>query len=870
MEQEKLSPLMEQYVRIRKEYPEAILLFQVGDFYELFFDDAKTVAGFLGIALTKRGKCNGVDIPLCGIPVHALRHYLAKLVNGGFCIAICDQVSEPRPGAIVERAVSQVITPGTIIDPLMLDEKSASYVCSCFPVDDRVGLVFGELLSAQLFATTIPIEHYRALESTLVRFFPDEIIVPQLPISTPLSRYFKEQGYWVSVVQLPTAEHETLDELFDRDSLWLTESCMMNEQDLRTKTPALHHSLYILQTYLARTQKITTSPFRTLQFFEPDDYLTLDAATLRNLEIIENNRDGSRTNTLLAIMDRARTPMGSRTVKKWLLRPLIQKQPIMQRAEVVALMQKNISLLHKLEEVLAQCGDLERIVGRIALRKASLNDYHALQQSLAIVPFLQSILYTYRDYELVRIVLEKLADFSALYSLLDAALDPDTAANIIKRGFDHELDRLRDLFEGSEAAIQALEEEEIARTGITSLKIRHNKISGYAIEVTKANFDLVPQDYQRQQTLSNRERYVTPRLIALERDITRAQNERSALELVVFDRVKELVAQSLHELRQAAYAISYIDALYSFAKVAYDFQYEMPQMSDERDIIIERGRHPVVEQALKSTFIPNHTILTDQQALWIITGPNMGGKSTYLRQVALICLLAQCGSLVPAQAAQLPILDRIFTRIGAGDHVAEGKSTFLVEMEETASICRLATEHSLVILDEVGRGTSTYDGLAIAQAVIEYIYHTIKARCLFATHYHELTTLHNQFPGIVNYYMDSQQTKTGILFLHTLKSGVAHGSFGIEVARLAQLPTPIVTRARELLAALSCDTSSSNTSVQQSFITPATRCDEHATTIMQLQQQLEEAQLIKERLARIDLDELTPRAAFDLIWQLKK
>jgi DNA mismatch repair protein MutS len=858
------TPLMKQYAEIAKQHPETLLLFQVGDFYELFFDDAKAAAAFLGIALTKRGKINGEPIPLCGVPVHALDYYLTKLVRGGFKVAICDQLEEAKPGTVVRRGVTQVITPGTIIDAKMLDEKSANYLFSFFPTADRWGLLFGELLTAQLFATTLPISSEKVLESELVRFFPDEVLLPNTKYARDIQPLFKRLGYFTTI------EHLDLNSAQEMQSIdqWVKAQFPADATTLIANNEALRLALYHFYAYMRKNQEGSLAQFRHLNYYQPDDFLLLDAATQKNLELVRSP-DGTTKNTLLSLMDMAVTSMGSRMVKKWLLRPLVKQEAIVQRQEVVGAMMQDIGCMQQLEQLLREIGDIERVVGRIALRRAPLNDYLMLSRSFAYIPLIKELLTGHSNLVLMRVILSHMPDFSALKQLLDAALNTDSTKQwIIKSGFDQHLDYVRSLIEDSTSKIIALEMKEQQETGISSLKIRFTQAFGYYIEVTKANLDAVPTHYLRQQTLVGRERFITPELQKLQNDITQAQSQIAVVEKEVFERIQNEVAQHVNALRKLAQAFAHLDALFGFAKCAYQHGYVRPTFNTQRDIIIVDGRHPVVEQSLGALFIPNSTHLTDSQSLWIITGPNMGGKSTYLRQTALICVMAQCGSFVPAQRADVALLDRIFTRIGASDNVADGKSTFLVEMEETAAICTQATPKSLVILDEVGRGTSTFDGLAIAQAVVEYIYSTVQARCLFATHYHELTELEQQLPGIVSYHAASKKQADGILLLHKIVHGVADGSFGLEVARLAELPPVLVKRAQEILTLL---TSAEQSRVQHQLFKPAQReTVELEQMVQRLQMQVQKHEQFTALLKTIDFDAMSPKKAFDLLWELKE
>jgi len=848
-----LTPLMRQYHDIKIQYSDALLLFQVGDFYELFFDDAKRASQFLGIALTKRGKVQGEPIPLCGIPVHALDHYLTKLIKGGFKVAICDQLEEPKPGKVVDRGVTQVLTPGTLTDTKWLSEKSASYLFSFFPGNDSWGLLFGELLTAQLFGTVIPVQAFKSLESELIRFFPDEVIIPGTKSAQPFALYFKQRGYYT------TALNESVDDQELQTKSWINIQFPLPVREQLTTHTTLQLALSNFYTYMRATQYAAVEQFKSLHVYKPDDFLLLDAATVRNLELVKNITDGSSKNTLFEVLDNAATSMGSRMLKKWLVRPLVKQVAIEQRLDAVELLVEKQTTLQELQTLLHHMGDIERVVGRIALGRASHADYLNLKDALEKVPALIILLSAHTTSYLFEQLLGMIADFSSLFTLLDSALNDDqTQQWIIKKGFDAQLDHIRELVLSGHQKILALEHQEQIKTGISSLKIRFNNIYGYYVEITKANADLVPAHYQRQQTLVGRERYMMPELHSLQTEIARAKSDIEMVQRAVFDQIKQQVFGHLSNLRKLAHGMAYLDALAGLAYTAYQYHYVRPIFNERRDIMITNGRHPVVERAMPHTFIPNDTLLTDAEATWIITGPNMGGKSTYLRQVALISIMGQVGSFVPAQKADLPLIDRIFTRIGAGDNVAEGKSTFLVEMEETATICTYATSESLVILDEVGRGTSTFDGLAIAQAVVEYIHTVLRSRCLFATHYHELSALKEQFTGIASYYAASKKTEQGIVFLYRILKGIADGSFGIEVAKLAQLPSVIIDRSREILNTISLH--------EHTTVVPA-KALVNATTV---QANSAQSDAVLALVQSIDFDALSPRQAFDIVWQLRQ
>ena len=859
---------MQQYHEIKALHGDALLLFQVGDFYELFFEDAKRAATFLGIALTTRGKNKGEPIPLCGVPMHAKDHYVSKLVKGGFKVAVCDQLEPPRPGTVVKRGVTQVLTPGTLTDAQLLDEKSANYLLSFFPAGDACGLLFGEVLTAQLFATVVHGDGERQVETELARFFPKEILIPGTKEARGYHRQFKNLGYFTTSVSCD------VDDLQEQEALnqWLRTQFKEDVVRAVEKQRELRLAIHYFYAFMKRTQEAALGQFHSLNLYRADQFLLLDAATQRNLELVKNSCDGGMRHSLFAVVDDAVTAMGSRMVKKWLLRPLVNGDAIRQRQQAVQLLVDQVRLVQDLDGFLKEIGDIERVVGRVALMRATLHDYLMLLRALGVLPRVRALLALHGESLLLGLVAQQIGDFSSLHALLSAALNDDPSKGwTIKKGFDHELDRLRVLVHNSNQQIVALEQREIESTGIQSLKVRYNNVHGYYIEVTKANLDAVPERYVRRQTLVGKERFITTELQLLESEIATARNQIEEVEHAVFERVKNEVSEFIVPLRKVANALAHLDALRSFACVARDNGYVCPKLNTHRELLIKEGRHPVVERCADGRFIPNDTRIDNEQALWIVTGPNMGGKSTYLRQVALISVLAHCGSFVPAASADVPLLDRVFTRIGAGDNLAEGKSTFLVEMEETAAICSQATERSLVILDEVGRGTSTFDGLAIAQAVVEHIHNNVKARCLFATHYHELVQLQEDHPGIVSYYASSKRTADGMLFLYKMVRGVADGSFGVEVAKLANLPPAVVTRAQELLHCLmsegiGIDDTRSGASAH-SVLSAQNRALQQEVTALREQLTAMGARLGK--LDEIDFDNLSPRMAFALLWGLR-
>jgi len=855
------TPLIQQYLEIKKHYPNSLLLFQVGDFYELFFDDAVTAAEFLAITLTKRGKAKGKDIPLCGVPVHALNHYVIKLVKGGFTVALCDQLSKPQPGTVVKRAVTKVYTPGTLTDAQLLDEKSASYLSIVLFDKTQYGVLFVELLTAQIYATTISDSSPRVLEAELGRFSPDEVVLfPEG--ATCVKSALKQAGYIVSSF---SAGEKTLSDMGtflkeQQSEPWFTQTFSPTLRARVTEESVLRASFEVLYRYLLRNQPAALEQFDTIRFYEATHYMNLDPATQHNLEVIKNKQN-TTSNTLFSVLDHTRTAMGARLLKKWLMRPLYDQQHIERRLDAVTALHADVSVLQQLRLVLQSLSDLERIVGRIALRRAHVSDYRALTGTLKSIPSLTALLYSYRSIPLVEQILQCLPKFSELIALLTASINTDEhSRGLIKKGFSEPLDRLRYLVEQGQQEIMKLATAEAERLNISSLKILYTGVAGYFIEITDTHLHKVPDTYREVQKLVGRKRYVTPELRALEQEIRQAREDIESVEKEVFAEVETRVRAQTASLRHAATALATLDVLYALADVAYTHEYVRPSFNQKGLIAITKGRHPVVENSLSAPFIQNETHLGKTETLWIITGPNMGGKSTYLRQVALICLLAQIGSFVPAEVASLPLVDRIFTRIGSGDNVAQGKSTFLIEMEETATICHQATQHSLIILDEVGRGTSTDDGRALAQAIIEYLVDTVCARTLFATHYHELTALAATHSGIANYHLQCRKEGEELHFLHTLASGVATASFGIDVARLAHLPPQIIKRARILLAS-AAEKESQLTIVQSTTVVAPPDAQGMLTK--------KEKQVLND-LTQVDMNELSPRDAFELLWEVRR
>lgn len=846
-----VTPLMAQYFAIKEEHPHALLFFQVGDFYELFFDDARTVSQLLALTLTKRGKHQGEDIPLCGVPVHALAHHVTKLVKAGYSVAICDQTSKPVPGQVVKRAVSKVLTPGTLIEAGLLDEKSPSFLLSFAQNERSLALIFAELGTGQLFVTQCPATDDRAVEAELSKFLPDEIVCKNENFDHSKS-LFKRAGYNVTSI-----DERVFSEACSNS--WVVASFDEQSAQRFLKEQVLYEALDTLVRYLNKNNAAAFALLNQVHFYRAHDYLLLDAQTQKNLDLIVNSHHGGREHTLLSVLDRAQTSMGSRLLKKWIVRPLISKSAILERQRVVGIFAKNIGLMNTTQQLLAGMPDLERIVARVAMDRATKQDYLGIKRFLEIGPALVAELAKHTiSAELLGALVGQLYVNRPLFEYLDAALSEELGAQqLIKKGFDLELDELRSVAENSNNDILDLERREVERTGITSLKIRYTDVFGYGIEITKANYGQVPPEFIPQQTLANRTRYSTAELKELEMAIVDARKREGDVEQLVYQRVCKEIAQHITALRSSAQALATLDVLIGFATCAFESRYSCPEINESGVFDIVDGRHPVVEHVLHATFIPNSTRFSDSSLMHIITGPNMGGKSTYLRQISLIAILAHLGSFVPAKRANISLLDRIFTRIGSGDDLAGGKSTFWVEMEETAVICAQATDKSLVILDEVGRGTSTYDGMALAHAIVCYLVEVVKCKGLFATHYHELSALDQEFPSIKNYSTACKSTAHTMLFLHKIIEGPALGSFGIQIAKQAGLPEKIIHDAQAFLE-------------RKPQHAPQVAPGYAPEKVFELATSLAKERACYEFLKDVEVDDLSPRQALDVLFKLKQ
>lgn len=817
--------MLRQYLEIKKQYPGTLLFFRLGDFYEMFNDDAVIGSRELEITLTARHKDTPHPIPMCGVPHHAAAGYISRLVKKGYRVAICEQTEQAGQGkTLVRREVVRVITPGTAVDPQLIESKETVYLASLCGSGETFGLAFLELSTGEFFATQITGSNAWAnVCSDIESFAPREILFPaslqkliENTFSNPIQTSVSDASNVVSIApQYNKKFSATLTPLDD----WLfhLEDCenllkhQLNVKELTGfgfsgKSEAIRAAGGCLR-YAQETQRASAEHISEISYFEAADFMVLDAITLKNLEIVES-RNETNKRTVFGVIDETVTNMGARLLRSWLLRPSIKRSEIQTRLSAVAELTDSM-LRDKLRYLLKEVADLERLVGRLNLGTATPRDLLALNRSLSQTP---SINLTLSDAEslLLQVLSENIFELPEIRNLIESSIADEPPMNIadggvIREGFNTELDELRHISRSAKQTIASFEAQEKQRTGISNLKIKFNNVFGYFIEISKGNVSRVPDDYERRQTLTNAERYTTPQLKEWEQKVLGAEDLIKELEATIFAQIRTRVTKETQSLQSTARALATLDALESLAETATRRNYVAPVLHDGDEIEIKAGRHPIVEAFSAETFIPNDLQMNNStDRMLIVTGANMAGKSTIMRQVALIQILAQIGSFVPATSAKLPILDRVWTRVGASDDLASGRSTFMVEMTETATILHNATPRSLILLDEIGRGTSTFDGLSIAWAVAEYLHNSPEhsAKTLFATHYHELTELAEKLPGAKNYRVTATEKDGEIVFLHKLEKGKASKSYGIAVAQLAGLPPKTIARAKDVLAKL--------------------------------------------------------------------
>ena len=872
-----LTPMMKQYMQTKEEYKDCILFYRLGDFYEMFFDDALTASKELEITLT--GKNCGLEerAPMCGIPYHAVDSYLNRLVSKGYKVAICEQVEDPKTAkGIVKREVIRVVTPGTNLDTQGLDETKNNYIMCIVYMADRYGLSVADVTTGEYLVTEL--DSQTKLMDELYKFMPSEIVcneafymsgldLDDLKNRLHMAIYSLEAWYFDDALC-----RETLQEHFKVASL---EGIGLSDYECGMIASGA------LLKYLEETQKNSLSHMSRLTRYATGNYMVLDSATRRNLELVETLREKQKRGSLLWVLDKTKTAMGARTLRKYVEQPLIDKKSIVKRLDAVAELKDNAICREEIREYLNPVYDLERLVGKITYQSANPRDLIAFQSSLSMLPSVKCIL---KDMEsdLLKEIYEELDPLEELCDLVGRAIqeEPPLAmkeGGIIKDGYNDEVDRLRKAKSEGKNWLADLETREREKTGIKNLRIRYNKVFGYYLEVTNSFKDLVPDYYTRKQTLANAERYIIPELKELEDTILGAEDKLCALEYELYCEVRNTIAAELTRIQRTAKAVAKLDVIASLALVAERNNYVRPKINEKGVIDIRDGRHPVVEKMIPNDmFIANDTYLDDKkQRISIITGPNMAGKSTYMRQAALIVLMAQLGSFVPASSANIGLVDRIFTRVGASDDLASGQSTFMVEMNEVANILRNATSKSLLILDEIGRGTSTFDGLSIAWAVVEYISNSklLGAKTLFATHYHELTELEGKISNVNNYCIAVKEKGDDIVFLRKIVKGGADKSYGIQVAKLAGVPDPVINRAKEIVEELvTADITGKvkDIAVQGSETKKKTqkKLDEVDLTQFSLFDTVKDDDVLNE-LKELDISHMTPMDAMNKLYQLQ-
>lgn len=859
------TPMIRQYKEVKNKYSDYIVFFRLGDFYEMFFEDAHICSKELEITLTSRDADN--KVPMAGVPYHAADQYISKLVSKGYKVVICEQMEDPKLAkGIVKREVVKIVTPGTITDLNALEENKNNYLGCVFKSGDECGIAFVDIMTGEFDITQLKSAYpFHEIINEVSRFEPRECLTNHEVIKEKLLNKRLKGN-----LELYFTLRDDAD--FDEEAALDLLTSQFGEEkikEFRDKRLALRAAGACLK-YLNETQKLNLSHINSISYYENHDFMILDFTCRRNLEITESLRDGKKTGSLLWVLDKTSTAMGARLLRKWLEQPLVDILRIKQRQDAVEELFNDFILRADIKEQLKNVYDIERLTGKLVCGNANARDLLAIKNTIMRLPNIKHILSQCTS-KLMCHIYEQIDTLEDICELLEKSISDDPPltikeANIIKDGYNSEIDILRKASREGKAWIADLEKKEREKSGIKSLKIGFNKVFGYYIEVTKSNLSMVPEDYIRKQTLANAERYVTEQLKEYETLILNAKEKLQDLEYNMFCEIRERLIEEIPRLKQSAYNLSLLDVLLSLAEVSYNNNYIKPEMTLSDEINIIEGRHPVVELTQKEElFIPNDTRINCSDSLIsVITGPNMAGKSTYMRQVALIVLMAQIGCFVPAKKAELGIVDRIFTRIGAADNLAMGQSTFMVEMTEMANILKNATDKSLLILDEVGRGTSTFDGLSIAWAVVEYIQKNLKSKTLFATHYHELTALRD-LKGVKNFKITVREKGEDVIFLRKIIPGEADKSYGIQVAKLAGVPNTVINRARKILTRLE-----QNQPKEEVSISDIAAADDTDSEENQLNLDSFKKEEIIEQIKSLNIETITPLEALNFLFSVKR
>ena len=862
-----VSPMMKHYLETKNKYRDCFLFYRLGDFYEMFFDDALLAARELEITLTGKDCGLAERAPMCGIPFHAAESYIGKLIEKGYKVAICEQLEDPaKCKGIVKRDVIRVVTPGTVIDSNMLNEKENNYIMSIYQKGLYFGISICDITTGDFYSSEIKeTNNFQILLDEIARYNPAEIITNKVLFSVEeeIKQIRERFKVYISAVD---------DELFNEDVGELKNFFSFcdnegNPIDKLEEKKILVGSVNALMEYLNNTQKVKLEHINTIKIYDINKYMSLDINARRHLELTEKMRDKSKKGTLLWVLDKTSTSMGGRLLKRWISNPLLSVDRINERLHAVQELKNNMMLRDDLKEALKQVYDMERLIGKIAFGSANARDLTSLKASLIQLPEVKNILSTASS-DMLSALYKNLDILEDVCKLIEISITDDPPitimeGGIIKTGYNEDVDQYRKATTEGKTWLVELEAREKQETGIKNLKVGYNKIFGYYIEVSKSNVGLVPDRYIRKQTLTTGERYITEELKELESKILGAQEKVVGLEYEIFIDIRNKISNQIERIQQTANIIATLDVLTSFAEVSADQNYTMPIVDESGEMDIKEGRHPVIEKMLaKNEFVANDTYLNlDTDRFSIITGPNMAGKSTYMRQVALITIMAQIGCFVPASYAKIGIVDKVFTRVGASDDLSMGQSTFMVEMSEVATILKNATRNSLVILDEIGRGTSTYDGLAIAWAVVEYISNTEKIGCktLFATHYHELTELEKKIEGVKNYSVAVKEKGENVIFLRKIVKGGTDESYGIHVAKLAGVPQPIIKRSNEILKTLEKKVKI-NSEAKESKKVVQGQLDMYNYKLADIAYELD----------KINLNELTPIDALNILVKMKE